>query len=169
MSSFTHRLAGLPLARSLAIVALMGTAAMSAPLSAARAAESPAPVAASPAVAAATSSKAETVEDRITSLHAALKITPDEEKRWDKVAATMRDNAAKMEKLTAEKTATAPAAMSAVDDLKTYEKFSHAHYEGLKDLISSFETLYKAMPADQQKLADNVFQTFGHGPATAHN
>jgi hypothetical protein len=162
MSSFTHRLAGLPLARSLAIVALMGTAALSAPLNSARAADSP-------AVAAATSTKAESVEDRITSLHAALKITPDEEKNWDKVAATMRENASKMEKLAADKTATAPGAMSAVDDLKTYEKFAHAHYEGLKDLISSFETLYKAMPADQQKLADNVFQTFGHGPAVAHN
>jgi hypothetical protein len=29
-------------------------------------------------------------------------------------------------------------------------------------LISSFETLYNTMPADQKRLADQVFQKFGH-------
>src|SRR5271169_5568794 len=37
--------------------------------------------------------KAETVEQRITSLHAALKITPDEETKWNGVAQAMRENA----------------------------------------------------------------------------
>jgi hypothetical protein len=58
--------------------------------------------------------------------------------------------------------------MTAVEDLVTYEKFAKAHVEGLKTLTSSFETLYKAMPAEQKKNADEVFQTFGHGPAAAH-
>ena len=37
-----------------------------------------------PAAAAATSSKPETVEQRISSLKTALKITPDQETKWDK-------------------------------------------------------------------------------------
>jgi hypothetical protein len=109
--------------------------------------------------------KAETVEERIAMLHASLQITPAEETNWSGVAQTMRDNAAHMEKLTAEKTAKADESLTAVEDLKTYERFAHAHFDGLKKLIASFETLYKSMPDAQKKVADGVFQTFGHGPS----
>jgi hypothetical protein len=51
--------------------------------------------------------------------------------------------------------------MSAVDDLNTYEKFAQAHVDGLKNLISSFKTLYTAMPDAQKKNADQVFKTSG--------
>src|SRR6185312_11418346 len=56
-----------------------------------------------PAAAAATSSKPETVEQRITALKAALKITPDQESKWEGVAKAMRENAAAMEKLVQDK------------------------------------------------------------------
>jgi hypothetical protein len=36
----------------------------------------------------------------------------------------------------------------------------------MKNLRSSFETLYKAMPDDQKKNADSVFQSFGGKAAT---
>jgi len=112
--------------------------------------------------------KAETVEQRIDNLHSALQITPNEETNWSGVAQTMRDNAAKMEKLSAEKTDTAPGSMTALDDLKTYEKFAHAHFDGLKNLLSSFETLYTTMPDAQKKVADRVFQSFGRERAPSH-
>jgi hypothetical protein len=47
--------------------------------------------------------KGDTVEERITNLHSELKITQDEEKLWNDVAQAMRENAANMEKLAAEK------------------------------------------------------------------
>jgi len=64
----------------------------------------------------------------------------------------------RMDKLTAESLKTAPKTMTAVDDLQKYQRFSEAHVEGLKNLIASFSTLYAAMPDDQKKIADGVFQ-----------
>jgi hypothetical protein len=114
-----------------------------------------------PAAAGATQSKGETVEERITNLHAALKITPDEETKWNGVAQAMRENASSMDKLVAANRTTPPQNMSAVDDLTIYEKFAQAHVDGLKNLISSFKTLYTAMPDAQKKTADEVFKTSG--------
>jgi len=111
--------------------------------------------------AAATSNKPETVEQRITQLKAALKITPDQESKWNAVAQAMRENAASMEKLVASKRAIAPASMTAVDDLKTYQEFTQARLDGLKNLTSSFKSLYDSMPADQKKNADQVFRSYG--------
>ena len=102
----------------------------------------------------------ETVEQRISNLHNALKITPDEETNWTAVAQTMRGNEAAMQKLIADRKAEAPHGATALDDLKTYEKFNRAHVEGLKDLIASFGTLYNAMPDTQKAVADHVFQRF---------
>jgi periplasmic protein CpxP/Spy len=171
MSFFIHSKAiSAPLARSVAIAALMGATILASPLTAARAdtvssavlqlAQAAAPQ--NPAAAGATQSKGETVEERITNLHAALKITPDEETKWNGVAQAMRENGAAMDKLVAANRTTPPQNMSAVDDLTTYEKFAQAHVDGLKNLISSFKTLYTAMPDAQKKNADEVFKTSGH-------
>ena len=113
-----------------------------------------------PAAAAATSNKPETVEQRITALKAALKITPDQESKWEGVAKAMRENAAAMDKLVQEKKGKM-ANLNAVDDLKVYQEFSQVRLDGLKNLISSFKTLYDAMPADQKKNADHVFDSYG--------
>ena len=69
----------------------------------------------------------------------------------------MRENAAAMDKLVAATRTTPPQNMSAVEDLKTYQKFAQAHVDGLKNLISSFGKLYDAMPDAQKKVADEVF------------
>jgi protein CpxP len=151
-----------PLSRSvrcIAIATLMGGAILTNPLAAM--AQS------APAVADAPATKAETVDQRIADLHTALQITTAEEGSWNAVATTMRENAATMDKLIAEKSANAQKGMTAMDDLATYAKFAQAHVDGLKSLTSSFGTLYNAMPASQQKVADQVFQGFGHkGTAT---
>jgi hypothetical protein len=114
-----------------------------------------------PAAAAATSSKPETVEQRIDMLKSALKITPQQESKWDGVAQAMRDNASRMEKLVAEKRKLAPDKTTAVDDLKTYQDFAQAHLDGIKHLTSSFKSLYDAMSPDQKKNADQVFESYG--------
>jgi len=114
-----------------------------------------------------TQGRGETVEQRISTLHAQLKITPAEDSKWNSVAQAMRDNAAAMEKLVADKTAKGQQNMTAVDDMKTYESFTQAHLDGLKNLTSSFQTLYDAMPDPQKKVADQVFENFGRRGAAA--
>jgi hypothetical protein len=114
-------------------------------------------------VAAQTAAEArETIETRIEMLHTQLAITPGEETQWTAVAQAMRDNETEMQKMLTEHRAMAPNGDTAVDELKTYARFSQAHVDGLKNLISSFETLYAAMPAPQQAVADQVFIKFGH-------
>src|SRR4029077_10730121 len=166
MSSFTHSIAvSTPFARSVAIGALMGATVLALPLAAARAdtvANAPiqlAQAAQSPAGKGATETKGETVEQRITNLHTALKITPAQEAQWDGVAQDMRENAAAMDKLLAETRATPPQSMTAVADLKMYQKFAQAHVDGLKNMLSHFEAFYAAMPDAQKKIADDVFRS----------
>jgi hypothetical protein len=72
----------------------------------------------------------------------------------------MRDNAANMEKLVAEKRQQAPQSMTAVDDLNTYQEFAQAHVDGLKNLTSAFSSLYGSMSDQQKKNADQVFANF---------
>jgi periplasmic protein CpxP/Spy len=164
------------LTRSVAIATLMGATIFASSLTSARAdttsnaaiqlAQASAPKTAG--AAAATETKGETVEQRITTLRAALKITSDQDAKWNAVAQSMRENAAAMDKLIAESRTSAPQSMSAVDDLKMYQKFSEAHVTGLKNLIASFSTLYTSMPDAQKKTADGVFQTSGRRAAAAH-
>jgi len=156
-----------PAIASFAIAAVLGVTMLATPLTSARAdtvsnaafrlAQAAAPK--SEAGAAATATKGETVEHRIASLHAALKITPDEDAKWNAVAQSMRENAANMEKIVADTRKTPPQNMTAVEDLQMYQKFSEAHVAGLKNLIASFSTLYSAMPDAQKKIADMVFQS----------
>jgi protein CpxP len=160
-----------PFGRSFAFAALMGATMLVSPLAAAHAGnvESRLAQAATPqshAAEAATATKGETVEQRITTLHAALKITADEETKWNAVAVAMRENASNMDQLIAESRKTPPQDMSAVDDLKSYQKFAQAHVDGLKNLISSFTTLYSAMPDAQKKVANTVFEA-AHQTAAA--
>ncbi|MGA2087306.1 MAG: Spy/CpxP family protein refolding chaperone [Stellaceae bacterium] len=178
MSSFTRQIAiSAPFARSVAIATLMGTAMLASPLTAARAdSATNKPIlltqAAAPQHQTATApaqTKGETVEQRITSLHAQLKITPAQDAKWNDVAQAMRENAANMDKLVAETRLTPPQNMNAENDLATYEKFAQAHVDGLKNLISSFDTLYDSMSDSQKKNADAVFHNFGRKNAASHS
>jgi protein CpxP len=173
MSSFTHPIArSAPFARSVAIAALMGATMLASPLSAARAEQGAVPQNQSAAGATdtkGTETKGETVEQRITNLRASLKITADQETKWNAVAQAMRENAANMDKLVAANRTTPPQNMSAVDDLKSYQKFAQAHVDGLKNLIASFDKLYTAMPDAQKKVADSVFSTAGRQAAASHS
>ena len=161
MPYFTHAIAApAPFVRSVAIAALLGATFLAAPLTAAWAQNAPVKTA---ATATAPETKGETVEQRITALHASLKITPAEETQWNGVAQAMRENAAAMDKLIAANRTSPPQNMSAVQDLQTYQQFAQAHVDGLKNLTAAFSTLYNAMPGDQKKVADQVFQTSGQG------
>ena len=105
--------------------------------------------------------RADTIEQRIASLHEKLKITAAEEANWTPVAQTMRDNAADMEKLVVAKKAQSPANMTALDDMTNYQTFAQAHVDGLKKLNATFKTLYDSMPDAQKLVADETFRNFG--------
>jgi len=145
--------------RALTVASVLGTAMLAGSLGPV-AAQNPAGTKA-PAAAAATSNKSETVEQRIESLKAALKITPDQSAKWNGVATAMRENAAAMDKLVVAKRGKSADSTTAVDDLKTYQEFSQANVDGLKNLTSAFSSLYDSMPADQKANADKVFESFG--------
>jgi hypothetical protein len=102
--------------------------------------------------------RAESVEQRITALHAALKITPAEEPAWEAVAQTMRDNAASMRKLVGDTSGRARQGMTAIEDMQSYQQLAQAHADEMKSLLTTFTTLYNSMPDDQKKLADQVFR-----------
>jgi glutamine synthetase adenylyltransferase len=105
---------------------------------------------------------AETIDQRIATLHEELKITPAEESDWNAVATTMRENADAMEKLANKKESQSKQGMTAVEDLQTYSQFAQEHVDHLKKLTSVFETLYNAMPSEQKKVADEVFARSQH-------
>jgi periplasmic protein CpxP/Spy len=157
-----------PVARSLAIASLTGAALLAGSVAptwaqTADSKDSKMP----PAAAAATSTKPETVEQRIVTLKAALKVTPEQEPKWTAVAQAMRDSSVQMEKLVATKRAIPPEKTTAVDDLKTYQEFTEVRLEGLKKVNSSFKSLYDSMTAEQKKNADMVFEKYGPSkPAT---
>ena len=112
---------------------------------------------------------AETIDQRIASLHETLKITPAEEADWKAVAQTMRDNVAAMQKLASDKQAKSTSGMTAVEDLQTYSAFAQAHVDHLKKLTAAFSTLYNSMPAAQKKLADQVFARSRHEDSAGQN
>jgi periplasmic protein CpxP/Spy len=154
-----------PMRGALSVAALLAAVILAAPLTVARA-ETPAKTTEHHGRAA---RHAETVEQRIANLHAALKITPEEEPGWQAVAQTIRDNAAALQKLASEKAAQMRQGATAVEDLQAYLTFAQAHpsdathrraVDGLQRLIAAFQTLYASMPDDQKKLADEVFRTF---------
>jgi hypothetical protein len=96
------------------------------------------------------------IEKYITNLHAQLKITPDQEAQWKQVADVMRQNSAAMQAATKDYAENAKN-MSAVDDLKSYQKIVQTHQDALQRLVPAFQTLYDSMPDAQKKTADQVF------------
>ncbi|HWB48503.1 MAG TPA: Spy/CpxP family protein refolding chaperone [Stellaceae bacterium] len=154
------------LAGAAAIVALIGTAPISAQ---AQTRATPAPSQAAPARSAATSAKqGNGVEQQISQLHSELKITPEQEAKWNPVAQAMRDNAAGLQKLMEQKQPT-KTTMTAVEDLETNQQFVQAHLDGLKNFTAAFKSLYDSMSDQQKKNADQVFAKMNRAPQGARN
>ncbi|HEX9464267.1 MAG TPA: Spy/CpxP family protein refolding chaperone [Alphaproteobacteria bacterium] len=110
---------------------------------------------------------ANSVEQRIADLHKRLQITPAQEDQWKQVAAVMRQNASDVEAVIKER-AQNYKNMTAVDDLRSYEKISEVHEDGMKRLIPAFQSLYDSMSDTQKKNADNVFRSHQRRAARAN-
>lgn len=147
------------LVRSVAITALLSAPLVAAPLSVFAA--EPGATGAAPSMPSKSTASAETkasgVEQQITQLHSQLKVTSEQESKWNSVAQAMRDSAANMQKMMAEKQQQGASNLTAVDDLETNQQFVQAHLDGLKNFTSAFKTLYDSMSDPQKKNADQVF------------
>ncbi|WP_233873096.1 Spy/CpxP family protein refolding chaperone [Paraburkholderia adhaesiva] len=104
----------------------------------------------------------ETVDDRVKELHSELKITPDEEAKWAKVADTMRSNAKTVDDLLMQRHDGALKA-TAVENLQSWNAIAQANAEGSKAMLDAFTSLYADMPDSQKKIADTAFR-----PAEGH-
>ena len=102
------------------------------------------------------------IEKRIETLRSKLSITNVQEEKWNAVAQVMRDNETGIHQLIRERHENT-ASMTALDDLRSYEKIAQAHVDGLQKLIPVFQSLYDDMSDDQKRKADAVFSRFeGH-------
>lgn len=159
------------LARSVAVTALLSAPLIAAPLSVFAAepgTTGAAPSTAAKPTAANPETKASGVERQITQLHSELKITSDQESKWNSVAQAMRDNEANLQKLMAEKQQQGAQNVTAVDDLETNQQFVQAHLDGLKTFTSAFKSLYDSMSDQQKKNADQVFARMSRPQAPAN-
>lgn len=96
-------------------------------------------------------------ELRIKDMHAKLKITPEQEGMWSKVAQVMLEEAKTMDALTQTRIEHAKN-MTAVDDLKSYGEIADTHANGIKKLTPVFSDLYAGMSDTQKKEADILFR-----------
>jgi len=138
----------------LAVLALVGAAAAATP-STAFAADS-----ATTSDKAAAQKPIDHADDRIKQLHTELKITPDQEPKFEKLADVMRENAKDMSG-EVEKSEAAKKTSGALDDLKVYQERVQVHADGLKKLVPAFEGLYAVLSDEQKKEADEMFAHTG--------
>jgi len=102
-------------------------------------------------------SVAQGVERRIADIHGKLRITPAQETKWNDVAQVMRKDAQAIEAIANHRQLDL-ANMTAVENLRSFQKLAQAHADGLNNLSAAFEPLYADMSDEQKKNADAVFR-----------
>jgi periplasmic protein CpxP/Spy len=110
-----------------------------------------------PAQTAPAQSAEQRVEMHIRQLHAQLQITPAEQPQWDQFAAIMRENARSMDHAFMQRAQQYPT-MTAVENMRSYEQIATEHAADMQKLVPVFANLYNVMPAQQRRLADQVFR-----------
>ena len=101
--------------------------------------------------------KAAKIETRIARLHAALRITPQQEPLWQNFAGVMRQNVVQLDAVYA-KRENAYGGMNAVQDLQSYAEVQEVTARNVQMLLPPFQALYDSLSPDQRKAADATFQ-----------
>jgi protein CpxP len=104
------------------------------------------------------------VEQRIAALQTKLAITPDQQAAWSAFAQVMRDNAQNTDTLFQQR-AQGAAAMSAVDNMKSYAEIARTYADNTQHLSDAFATLYAKLSRPQQQAADTLFRQPAASPA----
>ena len=94
---------------------------------------------------------------RIKYLHDRLRITAEQELRWDAVAQAIRDNAGDLAPLLRERFR-ATTSGSALDLLHSNETLGEAQLDGLRKIITAFDPLYNGLSDSQKKIADAILR-----------
>jgi hypothetical protein len=95
------------------------------------------------------------MNDRIAQMHKRLKITPAQ----DAFAQVMRSNAAATEQAYRQR-ATSVETMSAPENLRNFAQIEQARAEGMRNLSTSFDTVYGSLSDEQKKTADAMFRHY---------
>jgi hypothetical protein len=96
------------------------------------------------------------IDGRIAFLKAELKITPAQERLFDKVAQTMRDTDADMKKDFEARQAARGTPQSAMDRLDAQVKMMQQRVRSRERYVAAFKPLYASLTPDQQKVADQM-------------
>ena len=107
------------------------------------------------------------VEEHIKQLRTQLQITPAEQPQWEQFANVMRENARAMDRQFTQRMQQYPT-MNALQNVRSYEQIAQIHAHGLQKLLPAFESLYNAMPQQQQQLTDQVFRANAEANARKH-
>lgn len=99
------------------------------------------------------------VAGRIAFLKAELKITPQQEAQWSKVAEAMRLNAKAIDAARAQKT---EEPRSAVQALEARGRFADTMAKNTERMLAAFRPLYQTLSPDQQKMADEILAEHFH-------
>jgi protein CpxP len=100
---------------------------------------------------------ADFVEQRISEMHAQLKITDQQSQQWDAYAQTMRDNAHSTDQAFRDRAQKLPS-MNADDAMKSYAALAQLHADNMQKLATAFSALYGTLSDDQKKITDKLFR-----------
>ena len=148
-----------------AFALLVGLGGLTAAAPAFAQAVTPAPDTAAPAPAATTPahehhhSAEQFVAGRIAFLKAELKITPQQEAQWNKVAEAMRVNAKAIDATRAQK---AEGPQTAVQALEARNRFAETMAKNTERMLAACRPLYQNLSPDQQKMADEILAGHFH-------
>jgi protein CpxP len=104
---------------------------------------------------------ADVVEQRISEMHAQLKITDKQSQQWDAYAQSMRDNAQSTDRAFRER-AQKFSSLNADEAMKSYAALAQLHADNMQKLATAFSALYATLSDDQRKIADALFR-YEHG------
>ena len=106
---------------------------------------------------------ADHIEGRIAFLHTELKITPEQQAQWDRVAAAMRANDQDMHKAFETMRAnrgTTP--LNAVQRLEMRAQFTTLRTQSDQRFLEAFKPLYASLSDSQKQAADELFAQHHH-------
>ncbi|OOG49100.1 Spy/CpxP family protein refolding chaperone [Rhodanobacter sp. C01] len=101
--------------------------------------------------------RADAVEQRISDLHAQLKITDAQSKPWDAFAQTMRDNATHTAQAFRDRSQKL-SSMNADEAMKSYAQLAQNHADNMQKLSTAWSALYAVLSDDQKQTADAMYR-----------
>ncbi|MGH7014939.1 MAG: Spy/CpxP family protein refolding chaperone, partial [Stellaceae bacterium] len=101
-------------------------------------------------------------DGRIAYMKAALRITPQQEPRWNKVAQALRENAHEADAARASFRAQRGQPQSAVEALQARGRFVALKAKQNDRLLAAFEPLYRSLSPEQKQAADQLLVPHHH-------